>query len=126
METTKITQTYVRKPLEVEAVEVREDNFENVARWCFGEILNIDKTPVDMAKDANPRTQYIKVQVITPKNSRQTQAHLGDWILVSEQGYKVYTPKAFTAHFELKTEDAEEPERAGQHTNISDPGEDDE
>jgi hypothetical protein len=104
MEQTTITQKFVRKPLFVEAVRVTEENFETVARWCFGRICNIDETPVDMSLDAEPLKQYIHVRVQNYKNVRQTQAHVGDWILYTEKGYKVYTTKAFQTNFDLVEE----------------------
>ena len=101
MLSTSITNKYVRKPLYVEAVQVTEDNFMDIARWCFGEIGNIDESPVDMDSEAEPLKQYIHVRVHNPKNSRQTKAFVGDWILYTERGYKVYTTKAFEANFDL-------------------------
>ena len=95
METTSITEKYVRKPLFVDAVQVTEDNFADIARWCFGEICNIDETPTTEAQGIEPAKQYIHVRVHNPKNQRQTKAFVGDWILYTERGYKVYTTKAF-------------------------------
>jgi hypothetical protein len=99
MESTSITQRYVRKPLFVDAVQVTEDNFLDIARWCFGEILNNDDTPVAEGQGVEPSKQYIHVRVHNPKNPRQTKAFVGDWILYTERGYKVYTTKAFLANF---------------------------
>lgn len=99
MESTQITEKYVRKPLYVDAVQVTEENFGDIARWCFGEVGNIDGSPVDPTADLNPSEQYIHVRVHNPKNAKQTQAHVGDWILYTERGYKVYTTKAFLANF---------------------------
>jgi hypothetical protein len=96
-----VTQKYVRKPLYVDAVKVTESNFGDIARWCFGEIGNIDESPVDMSLPPQPSKQYIHVRVHNPKNSRQTKAFVGDWILYTERGYKVYTAKAFIANFDL-------------------------
>jgi hypothetical protein len=101
METTSITAKYVRKPLFVDAVQVTEDNFSDIARWCFGEICNVDESAVDKLADVDPAKQYIYVRVHNPKNSRQTKAFIGDWILYTERGYKVYTTKAFQANFDL-------------------------
>jgi len=100
METTSITEKYVRKPLFVDAVQVTEENFETIARWCFGEVGNIDDSPVDMSADVKPKEQYIHVRVHNPKNPRQTKAFVGDWILYTDRGYKVYTTKAFQANFD--------------------------
>jgi hypothetical protein len=101
MEQTSITQKYVRKPLYVDAVQVTEQNFETIARWCFGEVANIDESPVDMTQPVQPNRQYIRVRVNNPRLPRQTKAFVGDWILYTELGYKVYTTKAFQANFDL-------------------------
>lgn len=100
MSYTSITDKYVRKPLYVDAVQVTEENFPDIARWCFGEIGNVDESPVDPTQPLNPKLQYIHVRVHNPKNPRQTRAMVGDWILYTERGYKVYTTKAFTANFD--------------------------
>lgn len=99
-----LTKKYVRKPLVVEAVQVTEENFEEVARWCFGKIHWKDGDGlVDDHEDdwLQPNKQYILVRVQNPKHVRQTHAVVGDWILYSDRGYKVYTIKAFTASFDL-------------------------
>lgn len=104
MHSFSVTQKYVRKPLYVDAVQVTEANFSDIARWCFGEIGNIDESPVDRSQPVIPTKQYIHVRVHNPKNSRQTKAFVGDWILYTERGYKVYTTKAFQANFDLVPE----------------------
>lgn len=101
METSSITAKYIRKPLIVDAVQVTEENFADIARWCFGDIANIDETPRDATADVDPAKQYIYVRVHNPKSPRQTKAFVGDWILYTERGYKVYTTKAFQANFDL-------------------------
>lgn len=78
---------YVRKPLYVDVVQVTEENFEDVAKWCMGDIVN--DTP-----------KHIKVRVHNPKSPRQQQARVGDWILYTDRGYKIYTDKAFRDNFE--------------------------
>ena len=83
------TTKYVRKPLFVDVIQVTEENFAEVAKWCQGEIHNEESGP------------YIFVRVHSPRNPRQNKAYVGDWILYTERGYKVYTTKAFFASFEL-------------------------
>lgn len=100
MPITSVTEKFVRKPLYVDAVRVTEENFIDIARWCFGEIGNIDETPIDHTAEVQPTKQFIHVRVHNPKNSRQTRAFVGDWILYTERGYKVYTTKAFEANFD--------------------------
>jgi hypothetical protein len=89
--------TYVRKPFEVEAVEVTEENIEDVAKWCDGKVLaeGDDETP----------KLFIKVRVARALNERQTKAFPGDWVLYAGTGYKVYTPKAFHKTFVAKDEE---------------------
>jgi len=81
------TTTYVRKPFEVEAVEVTEENIEEVKDWCQG-YLDTDNRP------------FIKVKVARALNERQTKAYPGDWVLYAGTGFKVYTAKAFHRTFE--------------------------
>lgn len=93
------TRRFIRKPLFVDAVRVTAGNFDEVAVWCGGVI--------HQAEAPNAHKNYIKVSVHIPKNVRQTQAFVGDWILYTERGYKVYTNKAFrTAFDEVTAEEA--------------------
>lgn len=117
MENTGITTRYVRKPLYVDAVQVTEENFADIARWCFGDICNIDETPVDETTEVQPNKQYIHVRVHNPKNQRQTKAFVGDWILYTERGYKVYTTKAFQTNFNKVQET---PELAASESSAAD------
>jgi hypothetical protein len=84
------TKKYVRKPFQIDAVQVTEDNMAEVAKWVQGDI----RTDADNKK-------YIKVRVHRPMNNRQTQAYAGDHVLYAGTGFKVYTPKAFKDSFEL-------------------------
>lgn len=83
------TSTYVRRPFEVEAVQVTAENIQQVAEWCGGEVKN---------KGASG-DRYIKVPVQSPVNVRQGEAHLGDWVLFANRGFKCYTDKAFERAF---------------------------
>lgn len=84
------TTKYVRKPLYVDAVQITEENFDEAVRFCFGE----------SAVDEDDQ-KYIQVRVHQPKNQRQTRAYVGDWLLYTQRGYKVYTDKAFHTNFDL-------------------------
>lgn len=81
------TTTYVRKPFEVEAVEVTEENMEAVKDWCQGVIESDNR-------------KFIRVRVTRVLNERQTKAYPGDWVLYASTGFKVYTAKAFHKTFE--------------------------
>lgn len=97
------TIKFVRKPLYVDAVKVEAENFGEIANWCQGEIHTADGNEtrlIDGVDDINPAALYIRVRVHNPKSPRQTKAFVGDWILYTDRGYKVYTEKAFLASFE--------------------------
>lgn len=89
------TQKYIRKPLYVDAVRVNPQNFDEIVAWCQGEVQTEEVEGTGTTK------KFIKVRVHNPKNPRQTKAFIGDWILYTERGYKVYTNKAFRAAFDL-------------------------
>lgn len=93
------TATYVKKPLYVEAIQVSAENMEEVAKWCTSNIMD------------NDGSKYIKVRVNRPLNQRQTQAFIGDWILYTDLGYKVYTPKSFEANFEEVPQEGPNPDQ---------------
>jgi hypothetical protein len=99
------TTQYVRKPLYVDAVRITNGNFEEIAEWCQGEIKHDEVSGTGTGK------KYIKIRVHNPKNPRQTMAFVGDWLLYTERGYKVYTNKAFHASFDERSvvEATEEP-----------------
>lgn len=91
------TTQYIRKPLHVDAVRVTGANFDEIATWCQGEVLR------DGVEGQGSGKKYIKVRVHNPKNPRQTKAFVGDWLLYTERGYKIYTNKAFHASFDEVT-----------------------
>lgn len=88
------TQRYIRKPLIVESVRLTNANFDAVVAWCQGEVATSKE-----GRQAGKK--YIKVRVHNPKHPRQTQAFVGDWLLYTEKGYKIYTNKAFKLSFDL-------------------------
>ena len=95
---------YVRKPLFVDAVQVTAETFTAVAEWCQGTIKRNDDVPVNWLQEGvevDPENMYIHVRVHQPRTTKQTQARVGDWILYSEHGYKVYAERAFTKSFDL-------------------------
>ncbi len=97
-----VTEKYVRKPLYVDVVRVDAENMIEIARWCQGEIRNFDNEPLsDDVAENQQLERYIHVRVHNPKNARQTKAHIGDYLLYTERGYKVYTERAFQNSFEL-------------------------
>ena len=96
------TTQYIRKPLYVAAVRVTGANFDEIVSWCQGEAQQDDVPGQGTGK------KYIRVRVHNPKNPRQTKAFVGDWLLYTERGYKVYTNKAFHESFDEATSEADE------------------
>ena len=96
-----VTSRYVRKPLYVDAVEVTKENFAEILSWCQGDLGLIDGSEIKRVSDAviDPDKQYIRVRVHNPQSPRQTKAFVGDWILYTDKGYKIYTEKAFVENF---------------------------
>lgn len=86
--TTLIPRRYMRNPLYVHAEQVSASNMATLAEWCGGTIQS----------DAKAKA-FIKVNVLRPTQVRQGQAYVGDWILKTESGYKVYGDKAFQKDF---------------------------
>ena len=84
---------FARRPFFVDAIQVTEENIEEVAEWCNGDVRFADKSK-------NGKTKYVKVRVLRPLNERQSMAFVGDFILYAGTGYKVYTNKAFNESFE--------------------------
>lgn len=89
-------QSYVSKPIRVEAVQVTLENIVEVAAWCGGE----KRTTMDGDKFI----YYIRVDVKRPRYERQTKAFVGDWVLKSPTMWKVYTPSGFKNSFELDSD----------------------
>lgn len=94
METTKFSS----KPFVVDAVQVTEENFDDVVEWCGGDVRTQRATLIG---DGEEDKRYIKVRVSRPLSEKQSQAFVGDWVLLnSNSRYKVYTDKAFNANFD--------------------------
>ena len=88
---------YMRKPFYVDGIQVTAENLPAVAAWCKGKIEREDET--------RGRIEFIRVDVLRPLNDRQTKAFVGDWVLHSDTGFKVYTGSAFSRCFVEPDED---------------------
>ena len=97
---TIVTTKYVRKPLIVDAVQVTRENFKELADWCQGSIRRNNDGMDVMSGEVDPSSQHIHVRVHNPRSGRQAMAFVGDWILYTEMGYKIYNTKAFLGSFE--------------------------
>lgn len=86
-------QRYTYTPVYVQAVQVTTDNMTKVAKWCGGTINKRDDPPADGGRP------YIKVNTVRPMRLRQTQAFVGDWVVKTGGGFKVYLNNAFGKAF---------------------------
>lgn len=86
-------QRYVRKPMFVEAIQVTKDNFREIAKWCNG-----------TAYESSDGHITVRVLHTRSKTIPRTKAFLGDWVLSSENGFRVYTNSAFEKAFDLVPE----------------------
>jgi hypothetical protein len=80
-----------RKSFDVTYVIVSEENIEEVAAWCGGEI------------GGEGAERFVKVTDKNAISARQTKAFVGDYILkMSESGtsFKAFTEKAFNKSYE--------------------------
>lgn len=92
---TNLTTKFVRRPFEIDAVQVTLANMEEVAKWCGGDV----RTRKAERTEQGEFTRYIKVRVYRPLDERQSMAYEGDWVLYAGTGYKVFTPNAFENTF---------------------------
>lgn len=93
---------YERTPFYVEAVQVTLDNMQDVTEWCGGELKR-------QVRNRSQVVQYIEVDVTNPMSERQAKAFVGNWVLKTNSGYKVYTERAFASCFkEVKPPTPEE------------------
>ena len=81
---------YTSKPRTVKAVLVTAENIGEVAQWCKGEI------------EGEGAAAFIKVKAHRPQNQRQTEGHIGDYIVQQGKNFKVYLPAAFLAGYDPK------------------------
>lgn len=81
-------EEFWRIPFPVKGVQVTEENMQEVANWCRGKLSAADETP-----------RFIKVKVEKAITDKQTRARVGDYVLRSPSGFKVYTEQAFNKCF---------------------------
>jgi hypothetical protein len=91
----------------VDAIQVTEENIDEVAEWCNGDVRFTDK-------GKNDKKKYVKVRVLRPLNEKQSMAFVGDYILYAGTGYKVYTHRAFVESFEPAEDDDNYGEELGK------------
>ena len=82
---------YVRKPFTVKAVEVTEENFEEVAAFCGKSIQVTQK---------GDRFILVNRRIIPTG----TKIFVGWWITVMDDNIRCYPPKSFDSQFALVAE----------------------
>lgn len=90
------TKQYVTKVSMIDAIQITAENMEAVAEWCGGEIEERDFTTRNKTTTV---IKLIKVKVTRAMNRRQTEGHIGDYILLRGGDFKVYTEKAFLSSY---------------------------
>ena len=81
------TGYYTTRPRTVVAVQITAENMAEAADWCKGTIVG------------EGGSAFISVQAHRPQNKRQTEAHIGDYLVLQGQNFKVYLEKAFRFGF---------------------------
>lgn len=93
---------FMRRPFFVRGFPVTEQNMEAVAQWCEGHVIETDEK------------RFIRVPVHNAKNIRQTEAHVGAWVLKSRYigrvSFKVYTEDWLNKDFVEAPDDTDEEE----------------
>lgn len=94
-------KTYIRKPFPVQAERVTNQNMNQVALWCGGELKGLGEHDGRWGP-------FIEVDVVNPdaNKPRQSQAFVGDWVLKSDKGFKVYTNRSFEKSFDSAADHA--------------------
>lgn len=96
-------EKFVRKQFPVEAVQVTAENMEEIAKWCKG---TIESTDSSIAEQLNKPVQtWIRIDTLKPIDDRQTQAFVGDWVVVFNRGYKIYKNNAMNNSFDKVAEE---------------------
>lgn len=90
-------QRYQSVPIVVDAIQVTMENMEDVTAWCKGSLV------------MNPDTGEVGIDVPVFRRVRgnMDRAVVGDWVLKSKSGFKVYSPTAFGRSFKRLSEAAE-------------------
>lgn len=90
------TQRYIQKP--VDAIRITDENIEQVATWCHGEVKTKYENTWNQ-KVHHPK--YIELSISHPTGRRTARAFPGDWIVSAKGTFKVYNDRAFSGTFNL-------------------------
>lgn len=89
---------FLSKPFIVTGFRVTERNMNIIAKWCEGSVVITDDGRA-----------FIRVPVSNARTKKQTEAHVGTWVLKSKYGredtFKVYTQDWVDRQFDVIPED---------------------
>lgn len=92
--------TYVRKPFEVEAVQITVGNVYGVAKWCNGTV-ELTGYKVLGSKTMLP---CIKLEGNGPQKGKMVTALLNHWIVRQDENFRVYRQHSFKEAFDQKSD----------------------
>jgi hypothetical protein len=96
------TERFMHKP--VDAIRVTEENIEQVAAWCHGEVKVYYGFENGILSE-NSGKNYIELKVSHPTGRRNAKAFSGDWIVTVKGSFKVYNNRAFGETFNPAPDD---------------------
>lgn len=99
------TETYRRKVIAVEAIQVTDETLYEIAKWCGG----------DVRTDYETKEKFIKISVLHPLKPEHSKAYSGNWILKSAAGYKIFNDKAFLSSWEKVEKESTPEEKLQEH-----------
>lgn len=102
-----VTTKYTRKPFDVDAVRVTDDNMSAVAEWCGGTVVTVDEPSGKCTR----RIDVPLKRIITTQRQNGA-AYVGSWVLKSNDRFSVYTDRnlkgTFVPRVEVQTDSREE------------------
>lgn len=81
-----VPEKFNRHVFAVEAVQVTEDNMQEIADWANGYVLTGMKLLVDN-KPRNVTKDCILITVGDGEHMKESKAYVGDWILMRDDGW---------------------------------------
>jgi len=85
-------ENWINRNCNIEAVKVKPDNVEAIAKWTGGELIGV-------GIDRFIKIQTVQISKRPGSRPLPTKATAGDWVLKDKQGFKVYRDGAFTKTF---------------------------
>jgi hypothetical protein len=92
------TERFMHRP--VDAIRITDENIEQVAAWCQGEVkIYRQHRGSDGIKPEDFGKRYIELAVSHPTGRRRAKAFSGDWLVSVKASFKVYNHRAFESTF---------------------------